>query len=319
MGISQFIRDIGRGKEGLRSLTVAQAHDLMDEVLHGRASDLETGAFVMAMRMKGETADELEGFLQAAQSHCLPIGAIRPTIVLPSYNGARKLPNLTALLALLLAQEGINVLVHGPSDEGSRTGTADIFRHLGLPCAHDADEAANSWSRRDPVFLPIEHWCPPLARLLQVRSVIGLRNSGHMVAKLLAPAGHGVMRVINHTHPEFAVLTAALVANAHMDAMLLRGTEGEPVADPRRQPQMTVCLRGTVCPPLCVPAHEGVLTELPVLPREIDAASTAHYIQSVVSGEKPAPTPIRQQVESLVKALAAVAALPHQPARERIA
>lgn len=319
MGISQFIKDIGRGKEGARSLTVAQAHDLMDEVLHGRASDLETGAFVMAMRMKGETADELEGFLRAAQSHCLPITTTGPTVVLPSYNGARKLPNLTALLAILLAQEGFNVLVHGSSDDGSRTGTADIFRHLGLPCAHDADEAANSWSRRDPVFLPIEHWCPPLAHLLQVRRVIGLRNSGHTIAKMLAPAGASVMRVINHTHPEFALLTAAVVANAGMDAMLLRGTEGEPVADPRRQPQMLLYLHGKVCAALCVPAHEGVLTALPVLPREIDAASTAHYIQSVVSGEKPAPTPIRQQVESLAKALSAVATLPSQPTRERIA
>ncbi len=69
----------------------------------------------------------------------------------------------------------------------------------------------------------------------------------------------------------------------------LRGTEGEPVADPRRAPKLDVYIDGVLRADLSRAAHDGVLTELPLLPRSDDAATTALYIQSVVSGEKPAP------------------------------
>src|SRR4051794_11704106 len=156
MSIAHFIREIGRGKDGARSLSEAQAHELMQEVLAGRVSDLEIGAFAMAMRIKGETVEELAGFLAAAQATCLFIPTSLPTVVLPSYNGARKLPNLTALLALLLAQEGVRVLVHGALEDAGRVTTATIFHDLGLPTAADAADVEAAWARREPVFLPIE-------------------------------------------------------------------------------------------------------------------------------------------------------------------
>src|SRR6185295_19145424 len=115
MSIAPYIKEIGRGKEGARALTQVQAYDLMSQVLDGRVTDLEIGAFAIAMRIKGETTEELAGFLEAVQERCVPLRPVQPMVVLPSYNGARKLPNLTALLALLLAQDGIPVLVHGPS------------------------------------------------------------------------------------------------------------------------------------------------------------------------------------------------------------
>ena len=314
MAIAQYIKEIGRGKEGARSLTEAQAHDLMSQVLAGQVSDLELGAFALAMRIKGESVAELAGFLAATHERCIRIEPTRPMVVLPSYNGARKLPNLTALLALLLAQEGIQVLVHGPMLDVGRVSTAEIFRDLGLPFAGNAEEIENGWARREPVFIRTEDLCPPLSRLLDVRRVVGLRNSGHTVAKLLAPCA--ALRVVNYTHPEYATLLTEFLAHIQAHAMLMRGTEGEPVADPRRLPRLDVFIAGQLHPDLSRPAQEGVLTGLPILPRSIDAATTALYIQSVVSGEKPAPAPLTQQVECLRKALAVI----HQPfATEQIA
>ena len=314
MAIANYIKEIGRGKDGARSLSEPQAHDLMSQVLDGQVTDLELGAFALAMRIKGESVAELAGFLAATHERCIRIAPARPMVVLPSYNGARKLPNLTALLALLLAQEGIHVLVHGPMLDAGRVSTAEIFRDLGLPFACDADEIENGWSRREPVFMRTEDLCPPLARLLDVRRIVGLRNSGHTVAKLLAP-GAG-FRVVNYTHPEYATLLTEFLAHTRADAMLMRGTEGEPVADPRRAPKLDVFVAGQPRADLSRPAHEGVLTGLPLLPRSFDAATTALYIQSVVSGEKPAPAPLTQQVECLRQALAVV----HRPvAKEQIA
>lgn len=310
MGIASYIKEIGRGKEGARSLSDVQAHDLMSQVLDGRVTDLEVGAFALAMRIKGESIQELAGFLAATQERCIHIRPTVPTIVLPSYNGSRKLPNLTPLLALLLAQEGAQVLVHGPMHDVGRVSTAEIFRDLGLPFATNADEIDNGWARREPVFIRTEDLCPPLARLLDVRRVVGLRNPGHTVAKVLQPcladAPAAALRVVNHTHPEYATMLSAFLAHTRADAVLLRGTEGEPVADPRRAPRLDVFIGGQPRADLSRPAHEGVLTELPLLPRSNDAATTAVYIQSVVSGEKPAPGPVTQQVDCLMQALAAI-------------
>jgi anthranilate phosphoribosyltransferase len=307
MTITSYIKEIGRGKEGARSLSEAQAHDLMSQVLDGSVTDLEIGAFALAMRIKGESVQELAGFLAATHERCITIRTDRPTIVLPSYNGARKLPNLTPLLALLLAQEGAQVLVHGPMLDAGRVTSAAIFHDLGLPFACNVDEIDNAWSRHEPVFIATGDLCPPLARLLEVRRVVGLRNSGHTIAKLLQPCtGGSALRVVNHTHPEYAAMLTAFLAHTHADAVLMRGTEGEPVADPRRAQRLDVFIDGGARADLSRPAHEGVLTELPVLPRENDAATTAVYIQAVVSGEKPAPGPLTQQVDCLMSALAAI-------------
>jgi anthranilate phosphoribosyltransferase len=307
MSIASTLKEIGRGANGARSLTVEQAREVMGQVLDGNVSDLEIGAFAIAMRMKGETAEELAGFLAAAHERCLAIPSDRPVVILPTYNGARRLPNLTPLLALRLAQEGARVLVHGPLADPKRVTSAEVFQGLGLAPLRTVQEVERAWARHEPAFMRIDALCPALARLLDVRWVIGLRNSGHTIAKMLDPVrGARAVRVSNYTHPEFGQLLAQYAQNEHADMLLLRGTEGEPVADPRRLPRMDVTLRGLPQAELSCAPQEGALAQLPVLPRENDAATTAVYIQSVLSGEKPAPAPLERQVELLMNALAAM-------------
>jgi anthranilate phosphoribosyltransferase len=309
MSISQYIKEIGRGKDGARSLKREQAHDLMSQVLDGQVTDLELGAFAIGMRIKGESTEELAGFLQATSERCLHIPCPRAVVVLPSYNGARKLPNLTPLLALLLAQEGVPVLVHGMPEDPTRVTTADIFHDLSLPIARDIEDVTGAWARHQPVYIRTDVLCPPLARLLDARWTIGLRNSGHTVAKLLDPCSvEAAVKVVNYTHPEYGQMLTEFLQLTRANAMLMRGTEGEPVADPRRMPKLDVFIDGHARADLSVSAHDGVLRELPVLPRTCDAATTALYIQSVVSGEKPAPGPLMQQVQALLTTLKA---LPH--------
>lgn len=307
MSISSYIKEIGRGANGARSLTQEQAREVMGQVLDGSVSDLEVGAFAIGMRMKGETAEELAGFLAAAHERCLAIPSDRPVVVLPTYNGARRLPNLTPLLALRLAQEGVRVLVHGPLQDPKRVTSAEVFQSLGLPAVRTVQEVERAWARHEPAFMRIDALCPQLSRLLDVRWVIGLRNSGHTIAKMLNPVrGARAVRVTNYTHPEFGQLLAQYAQNEHADMMLMRGTEGEPVADARRVPRMDVSLRGVAREEFSCPAQEGALAQLPVLPRDNDAATTAHYIQSVLSGEKPAPAPLERQVELLLATVAAM-------------
>jgi len=234
-------------------------------------------------------------------------------VVIPSYNGARRLPNLTPLLALRLAQEGARVLVHGPRHDPARVTSAEIFQALGLAPVDTIDAVHEHWQRHEPAFMPTEVLNPALQRLLDVRRVVGLRNSGHTIAKLLQPVqGAPAMRLTSHTHPEFGVLLAQFAERTRADLMLLRGTEGEAVADPRRCPKMDTYLQGLAQPELSCPVQEGVLAELPLLPRAIDAATVAVYIQAVASGEKPAPAPVDRQVHLLLQALHRLGAGPQE-------
>jgi len=299
MSIAPYLREIGRGKDGARALPRDKAFDLMNRLLGGELSDLEKGGFALAMRIKGETPEELAGFMDAVLPRTQALHAPSPAIALPSYNGARKLPNLTPLLALLLAREGVPVLVHGPLTDANRTTSAQVFDALGLPPVSTAAEAEVRWAAGQPVFMPIAALHPSLADLLALRNVLGLRNSGHTLAKLL-PAIPGALRVVNHTHPEYAISLAEFLGQTQATALLLRGTEGEPVADARRLPTLKCFVNGVLDEQLTIEGEGGSLAKLPELPPGIDAASTADTVRAMLGGTLPVPEPITRQVQCLM-------------------
>ena len=296
MSIAKYIKEIGRGKEGARSLSREQAADLFGQVLDGAVTDLETGAFCLAMRIKGETSQEMAGFLDAtyARMQRVPAGP-RPLVVIPSYNGARKLPVLTPLLALLLAREGLPVLVHGAASESTRVFTSGVLEALDIPAATAIGPVAGG----SIVFAPTALLCPGLQRLLEVRRVVGLRNPAHSLVKLMNPGAGTSLIISSYTHPEYAVSMAATFERMGANAMLLRGTEGEAVADPRRMPRIELFLQGQR--QALQDAQAGPLAGLPELPRDIDPVSTAAYIRSVLAGTSPLPDPIATQVAHIVR------------------
>jgi anthranilate phosphoribosyltransferase len=296
MGIAHYIKEIGRGSQGARPLNREQAADLFGQVLDGAVTDLEIGAFCLAMRIKGETAHEMAGFLDATHQRLnrLPACTTRPTIVIPSYNGARKLPVLTPLLALLLAREGLPVLVHGTATESRRVYTSEVLLALAVP----AQAAIESIAPGSVAFVPTALLHGGLQRLLDVRRVVGLRNPAHSLVKLMSPVLGKSLLVSSYTHPEYTVSMAETLALVCGNALLLRGTEGEAVADPRRTPKMQGFVNGQIVDRQ--EHQDGTLTTLPALPIDIDAASTAAYIRSVLDGTQPVPPPITQQVAHIL-------------------
>ncbi len=302
MSISHYIREIGRGKDGARALDRVQAADLMGQILDQRISDLELGAFCIAMRVKGETPEEMAGFLDATQERLQPVqNAGVPTVVLPSYNGARKQPNLTPLLALLLAREGVAIVVHGYATEEQRVSSQAVFAVLGIrpvgasPCLKPGQVA----------LVPTGVLHPGLERLLAVRRVVGLRNPGHSLVKLMNPCStrsSATVVVGSYTHPEYQQSMATTFQLTGQHALLLRGTEGEPVADARRMPAMDVFHQGQM--QRVQTLQEGPLAQLPELPAT-DAVATALYTEHVLQNLLPVPTPIARQVQHLLHAIKA--------------
>ena len=296
MAISHYIKEIGRGARGAKPLTREQAADLFGQLLDGHVSDLEIGAFCIAMRIKGETPEELAGFLDAthARLHKYPATA-QPLIVLPSYNGARKLPVLTPLLALLLAREGLPVLVHGTATEAARVLASAVLAALGVPAATQIAPIADG----TVAFAPTELLHAGLKRLLDVRRTIGLRNPAHSVVKLMQPSAGACVVIASYTHPEYAQAMAATFDLLQTTALLSRGLEGEVVSDPRRTAQVDGFVRGQR---LALQAQQpGTLSEVEGLPKEIDIETTAAYTQRVLAGALPVPAAIALQVEQILR------------------
>ena len=303
MSISSYIKIIGRAAPGAQPLSREQAADLLGQVLDGSCTDLEIGAFCVAMRIKGETPEEMAGFLDAvhARMNRLP-ASDRPVVVLPSYNGARRLPVLTPLLALMLARKGLPVLLHGASTEDGRVTSRDVLAQLGIGTHAPADRIASGRVH----VVPTERLLPGLKRLLDARRAIGLRNTGHALVKMMNPIDGPALVVTSYTHPEYAASMATTFDLFDTAALLLRGTEGEPVADARRTPRMVLVNDGVA---QCVQeAQVGPLTSLPRVPTIIDAATTADFTRAVMEGRLPAPAPVTLQVEHIVRACKALEA-----------
>ena len=294
MGISHYIKEIGRGARGAKPLARAQAADLFGQLLDGGITDLEIGAFCLAMRIKGETPEEMAGFLDATQARLAHVPAGEPgtpaLVVLPSYNGARKLPVLTPLLAFLLAREGLPVLLHGSASESTRILAWDVLAALDVPPL----QAIRAVSPGEVAFAPTELLNPALKRLLDVRRIVGLRNPGHSVVKLMQPTNGPCVIVASYTHPEYALTMAQTFALTGMTALLSRGLEGEVVSDPRRTAQIDGFVRGVRSELQAQQA--GTAAEVPGLPSAIDIESTAAYTRMVLSGDLPVPHAIAVQV-----------------------
>ena len=299
MAIGHYIKEIGRGRDGARALDRTKAADLMGQILDSQVSDLEVGAFCLAMRIKGETHDEMAGFLDAAHArlHRLQGPADKWTVVLPSYNGARRLPLMTPLLAKLLAREGLAVVVHGCATESTRVTSEQVFTAMGL----QALSAPRSVAAGEAVFVPTEVLLPGLKRLLDVRRVVGLRNPAHSLVKLMNPVVGKTLLVSSYTHPEYSLSMAATFELTGERALLLRGTEGEAVADARRCPPMEAFVNGQRT--ALVEGQSGPLTRLPDWPNAIDPETTARYNAAVLNGELAVPESLTRQVQAVLQAI----------------
>ncbi|MDE2440050.1 MAG: DNA-binding protein YbiB [Betaproteobacteria bacterium] len=303
MSYGQYIKEIGRGANGARNLSRDDAHQLYAAMLDGGVPDLELGAIILGLRVKGESLDEMLGFLAATDERThqldIPHGRGRP-VVLPTYNGARKEANLTPLLALLLQRFGVPVLVHGLIEGYGRVTSAHIFRELGVMPSSSTHQAQVALDEKGLAFMPLSALSPGIHNLLSLRSRMGVRNSAHSLVKLIDPFRGEAVLVAPATHPDFIELMRNIMLARGQRGLLLRGTEGEPYANAKRRPRLEH-LHDGVSDILFEAEHES-LRALPNLPETTDAASTARWIRRVLDKQIPLPKPIANQLTCLLYA-----------------
>lgn len=297
MSFAHLIKEIGRGERGANDLDEADARRLFGAMLDGGVPELELGAILIALRMKGESVGELIGFRAAAQERLSrlgpPPGTVRPAVI-PSYNGAKRQPNLVPLVAMLLARMGVPVLVHGTLDGQDRVASAYVFRELGvLPCASVAQAQAQLESDR-LAFVPTGVISPGLASLLAVRSRLGLRNCAHTVVKLIDPFGAGSVGVIGVTHPHYLEAGRGVLLAVRERGLVFRGTDGESFANPRKRPRIEYLAEGEA--EVLFEAEHTAPDERGETSQDIEARATATHIRNILEGRAPLPMPIANQL-----------------------
>lgn len=301
MKYAPSIKEIGRGAKGAKPLTADQAEALFGDILDGQVPDLELGAIVLSLRIKSESVDELVGFKRALDAR-LPQLSVPPgprCVILPSYNGARRQPNLMPLVALLLAREGVPVLIQGRHDFDTRVNPFDLLAALDIAIDRDIASANAALAAGRPACLLLDTLLPGLDRLLSLRPRLGVRNSGHTMAKLIDPARGASLRVVAVTHPEYIERMDEFLCADAACAMLMRGTEGEAYANPRRRPAMKFYADGALT--FTVEAQGGGAPPNADVPDQPGVADNAALIRAMLEGSVPVPGPIAEQVEALAR------------------
>lgn len=310
-----YLKELARGRHGSRDLTREQAATLFAAVLDGSLSELALGALLAAYRIKGETAAEIAGMLDAVASRVEAVRLPRTetmSVIIPTYNGSRKLPNLVPLLALLLARAGVPVLLHGVAHEPQRVGSFEILELLGHAPVRSLEEAEARLTECKLAALPINLLAPPLARVIDARLQTGVRNSAHTLAKLLLPKAvmpADACRLISVTHPDFHRLMRELFEGHPANVFLMRGVEGEAVV--RLHAPQAIDYIGADGSVSAMGIEEAEAQ--PALPAR-DAASTAAWTRDVLEGKQQPPAALAAQARLIARIAAGNRAAPPAPA-----
>jgi len=237
---SRIVAILGRGKTKQRHLTFDEALEAMHMILDGDVLPEQIGAFLMLLRLKEESPDEIAGFAQATRDR-LKLPATVPQVDLDwsSYAGKRiQLPWFVLSVMVLVAQ-GTRVVMHGT--EGHTAGrlyTREVIELLGLPVAGDLAEAAAQVEATGFTYLPLEVMSPVLHHLIELRPVFGLRSPVHSFTRMINPFGAPAMMqgIFHRGFMDIHAGAARILNQPH--AAVFRGEGGEIERRPNKPTQV---------------------------------------------------------------------------------
>ncbi len=184
---AQYVRILGKGKRGARNMTQDEAREAMGMLLDGKVEDTQLGAFLMLMRHKEESPEELAGFTQAVRSR-LGAPAIAVDLDWPTYAGKKRHLPWYLLAAKCLANNGIRILMHGGgAHTAGRLYSEQLLELLSIPLCRDWVSVGQTLERQNLAFIPLGDWMPQLQRMIELRNTLGLRSPIHSLARVLNP------------------------------------------------------------------------------------------------------------------------------------
>lgn len=242
---AKYIRILGKGKKGVRALTREEAYDAMKQIYGNEVEPEQLGAFLMLMRVKEETAEEVAGFVDAikesiVESTAIPKNPPKVAIDWSSYAGKRRQLPWYLLAALTLSKKGYPVLMHGMHRDDERVYIPEALAALGLVAADNYESAADFIERIGFAYIDINNISALTSRLIEKRQLLGLRPPLHTVVRMINPFSASLM-LQGVFHPGYAKVHQLAAKFLGQPAALAFKGEGGEV---ERVPERAVTLYG---------------------------------------------------------------------------
>lgn len=278
----EFIRIIGRGQRAGGTLTQVQAYQAMKMLINDEITPEQKGAFLMLLRVREETAEELAGFIQAFREVNEPQLADLPIdIDLGCYAGKRRHLPWFLLAVMAFAQQGKTLFLHGTHEpDSNRLYLKDVLPQLGIDVATSACQAKNLLDQHGFSYMDLADINPKLDAMIQLRSQFGLRSCANTLARMLnasqsANSLQGVFhRDVDKKHSRCASLVNEQ-AQSEKSILCFRGEGGEVEYNPERDVTLHLC-RGRLETSINVPA---TLSHWVTKPKTLDVMQLVHVWQ----------------------------------------
>ena len=184
--ISEAIKRLVEGQDLARE----QMHEVFGAVMDGRATDVQKAALLVALRMKGETPEEITGAALAMRERVTPLDVAHDDLVDTCGTGGdgRGTFNISTIAALVAAGAGANVAKHGNRAVSSSCGSADVLSALGVHIDLNAAQMSTVLRRAGIAFLFAPKLHPAMAAVASVRKELGVRTIFNVLGPLTNPA-----------------------------------------------------------------------------------------------------------------------------------
>jgi len=196
-------------------------------IVRGEVLEAQLGAFLMLLRVKEESAEELAGFV-AATREWLQAPQISVDLDWSSYAGKRKHYPWFLLAALVLAENGVRVFMHGASGHTiNRLYTEEVLPVLGYSLCQTWADVEQQLNAKNFAYISLDAYCPPLGHIIQLRNIMGLRSPVHTLARLINPLNAQCsLQAIFHPAYRESHQQAAKLLN-YPNSMVIKGEGGE--------------------------------------------------------------------------------------------
>lgn len=234
---TQYVKILGRGKKGSRTLTVSEAHHAMSLILSGEVEPEQLGAFWMLIRIREETVEETVGFTSATREFLAAKKGINIEADLdwPAYAGKRNELPWFLLAALALANNGVKVAMHGHAfKEENRIFVEQVIQAFKLPLCHTFGDVKEALDKHLFSYIALENIDSTLSEMMDLKYTLGLRSPVNTVVRMMNPfsAKHSVHGVF---HPGYDTLhIEASEQLKDTSVLVFRGGNGEAEVNPER-------------------------------------------------------------------------------------
>lgn len=172
------------------NLTYDEANQVMDEIMSGNTSDIQTSAFLTGMAMKGETIDEITGCAAGMRAHCVKMFNDMDVMEIVGTGGdGSNSFNISTTAAIVIAAGGVPVAKHGNRAASSKSGTADCFEALGVNISVSPEKSAQLLKDINLCFLFAQNYHISMKYVAPVRKELGIRTVFNILGPLANPAG----------------------------------------------------------------------------------------------------------------------------------